>query len=135
MIVGQMEQAEATQSNDNTIDAVPPPGLSRKVIGSTAPAYANARARPIMQQPADYSYNEEPPAGLHRMVPGESSSPESSTYMYQTDAAVFQAVNFDDADNYVSESELNQMGVNLVSQRSATIGKKHLFHSFDHILI
>lgn len=114
LVLGQMEQPEVSQSNDNALDNAPPPGLSRQVIGSIDYTF-----QAVAFHPADYQNNEEPPAGLHRMIPGESSSPETSTHNYQLQ---FQSNTFDDGDNYVSESELNQLGANLGSQRSATIG-------------
>lgn len=116
LVLGQMEQPETSQSIDNALDNAPPPGLSRQVIGSTA--QSDYTFQTVAFDPADYQNNEEPPVGLHRMIPGESSSPETSTHNYQLQ---FQP-NFDDGDNYVSETELNQLGSNLGSQRSATIG-------------
>lgn len=84
LVLGQLEQ-ETTPIVDNTDE--PPPGLSRMVLGHTEP----------VEQP------------LHRMVPGESSSPES----YNNRSTVFQPYEDDN-----SESEL----IMPVVSRSATIG-------------
>lgn len=57
-VLGQMEQNAGGQPDNDE----PPPGLSRYVLGQT-------------QQPPPQLETSEPP--LHRMVPGESSSPET----------------------------------------------------------
>lgn len=115
LVLGQMEQTEAA-SNDNE----PPPGLSRMVLGRTEPEANPTNQDSFSSNTAEFR-NEEPPIGLHRMVPGESSSPESSYSRYQTDSHLYQQPHYDD-DNYVSESELNQVGALTISHRSATIG-------------
>lgn len=135
LVLGQMEQSDTNQVVDNAVDEPPPPGLSRMVLGSTAMETKKNNVDAMLRRLAEsfpvteFQNNEEPPAGLHRMIPGESSSPESSSRQTQPivvqgymQTAVFRPAPFDDADNYVSESELNQMNVTLVSQRSATIG-------------
>lgn len=60
MVLGQMEQNEHTS---NTTNEEPPPGLSRMVLGQTE----------------NVNTSNEPPLGI-RMIPGESSSPETTQY-------------------------------------------------------
>lgn len=104
MVLGQMEQAEAFASgqydNDNTNDE-PPPGLSRMVLGQTE----NTPSTNL-----NVSQETESLVGLHRMIPGESSSPET---IRQQNYAM----------NYTSETELTQLTSHITPQpRSATIG-------------
>lgn len=97
MVLGQMEQNES-QNN------LPPPGLSRMVLGQTETT-ANQTASNL--QLSDRQYDSiELPEGLHRMVPGESSSPESTIRLQR--------------DENISETEYEQMVQPL--PRSATIG-------------
>lgn len=75
----------------------------------------------------NYSDVGEPPAGLHRMVPGESSSPEYVSSLRSSQ--VFQPVQLQQSpkreqleDDYVSETELNEAPRSTSQVRSATIG-------------
>lgn len=66
MVLGQMEQNEFDNNAPNGSEE-PPPGLSRMVLGQTENSSSNQLDYNI--QPFD---NAGPPLGLHRMVPGES---------------------------------------------------------------
>lgn len=98
MIPGQMEQSESS-------DGQPLPGFSRMVLGQN-----ETNSVPTNQNPSQYDLNG-PPEGLRRMVPGESSSPETSMRQPHVE------------ENDL-ELELNQLAQNHGTQptRSAAIG-------------
>lgn len=100
MVLGQMEQADNNVGNQDE----PPPGLSRMVLGQTESSSASLK-----------NDTNELPVGLHRMIPGESSSPEVFAVRQ---SRVYQMPVYADGD--VSESESNQPVASQV--RSATIG-------------
>lgn len=122
MVLGQIEQNENT-NNVTGFGDEPPPGLSRMVLGQT-----ESNANPTtLNVDEDLRYVEyyivmvyviifsdirsqyEPPEGLHRMIPGESSSPEST----------LRQTHRQDED---SEPEFSQLTSHAPQQRSATIG-------------
>lgn len=93
-----MEQSESS-------DGQPLPGFSRMVLGQN-----ESNSELSNQNPSQYDLNG-PPEGLRRMVPGESSSPETS----------MRQPHVEEND---SELELNQLAQNHGTQptRSAAIG-------------
>ncbi|XP_065156222.1 protein transport protein Sec16A isoform X4 [Atheta coriaria] len=99
---------ETGQLSDEN-DALPPPGLSRMVLGQLGQGEVNeppvGLSRMVLGQTEGAQSTASPPVGLHRMVPGESSSPE---------------VRYDEEE--ASDPELLQMGRNPLQSRSATIG-------------
>lgn len=95
MVLGQMEQNEHTGSS---INEEPPPGLSRMVLGQT-------------ENSSTLSGTNDPPFGV-RLIPGESSSPETTSRQQQ-----YQS------NSYASEVELSELTAHASPQpRSATIG-------------
>lgn len=132
-------QTSSTQSQQEPVDALPPPGLRRMVLGQMEHNEFNANtqsdgdnfgdepppglSRMVLGQTENASFTNdvislpettEPPAGLHRMVPGESSSPETIRQPgYQLNIT----------SSYASETELSQLTSHVSPQpRSATIG-------------
>ncbi|KAJ8927811.1 hypothetical protein NQ314_019693 [Rhamnusium bicolor] len=111
MVPGQMEQNE-NLGNVGSFGDEPPPGLSRMVLGQTE-TVSNPQMNflPIDEDVRLQYEPTGPPEGLHRMVPGESSSPES-TLRHQQQRR----------DENDSESEFDQLSQLTPQPRSATIG-------------
>ncbi|XP_018571551.1 uncharacterized protein LOC108911173 isoform X2 [Anoplophora glabripennis] len=111
MVPGQMEQNESSSSAGNFGDE-PPPGLSRMVLGQTGTvSNPQLNSLPIDEEIRLQYEATGPPEGLRRMVPGESSSPESTLRIPQQRR-----------DENDSESELDQLSQHVPQRRSATIG-------------
>ncbi|XP_044731095.1 uncharacterized protein LOC123294083 isoform X3 [Chrysoperla carnea] len=136
---------QQNDSEQNTEE--PPPGLRRMVLGRTEnESIASSSINPtpriltgldrvvdgesenVMNSQSINSNsipegNYELPAGLHRMVPGESSSPESNArWLTNATNAYFRSNTFDDDD---TEAELQNIEGNIPhrpAQRSETIG-------------
>lgn len=132
-------QSSSTQSLQEPVDALPPPGLRRMVLGQMEHTEFNTNtqgdgdnfgdepppglSRMVLGQTENASFTTdiaslpettEPPAGLHRMVPGESSSPETIRQ---------QGYQLNITSSYASETELTQLTSHVSPQpRSATIG-------------
>ncbi|KAJ8981603.1 hypothetical protein NQ317_011882 [Molorchus minor] len=111
MIPGQMEQSDSLGNAGNFGDE-PPPGLSRMVLGQTeAASDPQSSGLPTSDDIRSQYEPSGPPVGLHRMIPGESSSPESTIRGQQQRR--------EDND---SESEFDQLAQHNPQPRSATIG-------------
>ncbi|XP_023012010.2 endoplasmic reticulum export factor secretory 16 isoform X2 [Leptinotarsa decemlineata] len=110
MVPGQMEQSE-NLGNLGSFGDEPPPGLSRMVLGQTETVSSVQSVLTQNDDPKAPFDTSGPPEGLHRMIPGESSSPENSLRRLQQEQ--------DDND---SEPEFNQLVQHAPQPRSATIG-------------